>query len=203
MIVLKQVIQYTTTNGLEATWVERTITPQAEVPAVPAVPPTPEVPAVLDEEGNVTTPAIPATPGTPGVDAYTPDPIITDVQVKCHSYADVQMDMFRADAAAFGTPLDDYEDMIADIESKIVPYVPPPTPVPQVISMRQARLALLGAGLLDAVEAAVAQADQAVKIEWEFTADLKRDWPTLVALSAALGLTDEQVDNLFLQASQL
>ena len=90
MIILKSVIQYTTTNGCEATWVDRTVTP-----------------ATTDEEGN-----------------DVPE-VVTDVQVKCHSYADTQMQMFRDDAAAFGTPLTDYEAIIADIESKIVPYVPP------------------------------------------------------------------------------
>jgi hypothetical protein len=203
MIILKQVIHYTDTNTVEATWVERTITPQAEVPAVPVVPPTDEVPAVLDDDGNILTPAVPATPGTPEVPAYTPDPIVTDAQVKCHSYDGTQMQMFRDDAAAFGTSLDDYEDMIADIESKIVPYVPPPPVVPTVVTMRQARLALHGAGLLEAVEAAVAGADKAVQIEWEFASELRRDWPTLVGLATALSLTDAQIDGLFTQAAQL
>ncbi len=126
-----------------------------------------------------------------------------DAQIKCHSYADVQMDMFRADAAAFGTPLDDYEAMIADIESKIVPYVPPPPVVPTVVTMRQARLALYGAGLLDQVNALVSASTPDVRIEWEFASELRRDWPTLVALSAGLGLTPAQVDNLFTQAAQL
>jgi len=185
MIILKEVIQYTTTNGCEATWVDRTITPQAEVPAAPAV---------LDEDGNITTPALPA---------YTPPDVVTDIQVKCHSYDGTQMQMFRDDAAAFGTPLTAYEDMIADIESKIAPPGPVVPVVPTVVSMRQARLALHGAGLLDDVEVAVAGADKAVRIEWEFATELRRDWPTLVALAAGQGLTDAQVDNLFIQASQL
>ena len=185
MILLKSVIQYTTTNGCEATWVDRTVAPDTEVP---------EVPAVLDEDGKVVTEAVPA---------HTIPGAVTDVQVKCHSYADVQMDMFRADAAAFGTSLADYEDMIADIESKIVPYVPPPPVVPSVVSMRQARLALYGAGLLDDVEAAVASSTKDVQIEWEFSSELRRDWPTLVLLAGALNLTEAQLDALFIQASQL
>jgi len=115
MIIIKQVIHYTDTNSVEATWVERTITPQAEVP---------EVPAVLDEEGNVTTPAVPA---------YTPDDIVTAVQIKCHSYADVQMDMFRADVAEYGGNIAEYEALIADVESKIVLYVPPALTVQAIV----------------------------------------------------------------------
>jgi hypothetical protein len=87
-------------------------------------------------------------------------------------------------------------------------FTPPPQPdpvshIPQVVSMRQARLALYGAGLLGQVNTLVSSSTPDVQIEWEFAADLRRDWPTLLALSAALGLTDEQVDNLFIQASQL
>lgn len=48
-----------------------------------------------------------------------------DVQVECHSYADVQMQMFRDDAAALGTSLAEYESLIATVEAAIVPYVPP------------------------------------------------------------------------------
>jgi hypothetical protein len=150
VIIIKEVRQYTITNGCEVTWV--------------------------DGDG---------------------------VQVKCHSYDGTQMAMFRDDAAAFGTPLDDYEDMIADIESKIVPYVPQPPVVPTVVSMRQARLALYGAGLLDQVNALVASSTPDVRIEFEYATELRRDWPTLVALAAGLGLTDAQIDNLFIQASQL
>jgi len=50
-------------------------------------------------------------------------------QIRCHSYADVQMQMLRNDALALGTPLTEYEDMIALVESRIVPYVAPPLTV--------------------------------------------------------------------------
>lgn len=79
----------------------------------------------------------------------------------------------------------------------------PPAPVPQVVTMRQARLALLSAGLLSTVLAAVANADQVVQIEWEYSQDIQRDWPTLVALTAAMGMTPEQVDALFILAATL
>lgn len=83
------------------------------------------------------------------------------------------------------------------------PYVaPPPAPV-TCITSRQARLALNAAGLLPTVNAAVAASSEQVKIEWEYAQELERDWPTLLALSVELGLTTEQVDELFLQASLL
>jgi hypothetical protein len=43
-------------------------------------------------------------------------------QVRCHSYADVQMGMFRADLAEFNSPVD--EALIALVESGIKPPVP-------------------------------------------------------------------------------
>lgn len=56
------------------------------------------------------------------------------VQVKCHSYADVQMQMLRDDAQALGTPLEEYEDLIELVEGGIVPYVPPTPTAEQIIA---------------------------------------------------------------------
>ena len=75
--------------------------------------------------------------------------------------------------------------------------------IPQVVSIRQAKLALLEAGLLNTVNAAVAAADQATQIEWEYATEIRRDWPTLVALTPMLGLTNNQIDQLFIVAATL
>ena len=84
---------------------------------------------------------------------------------------------------------------------------PPVNPVPQSVSMRQARLALLGAGLLSAVDAAIAAQAEPLKsqieIEWVYATEIDRNWPTLLALAPALGLDSEDLDNLFIAASQL
>ena len=71
------------------------------------------------------------------------------------------------------------------------------TDVPQVVTMRQARLALLNAGLLDTVNAAVSAAGGSAAIEWEFAQEVERNWTTLISLQPTLGLTDEQIDDLF------
>ena len=71
------------------------------------------------------------------------------------------------------------------------------------ITPRQARLALLNAGLLDAVEAYVATQPRSVQIEWEFASEIRRDWPPVVQAASALGLTAEQVDALFEAAARL
>lgn len=79
----------------------------------------------------------------------------------------------------------------------------PQAPVPDVVGMRQARLALLYAGLLDDVDAVVAAADRAAQIEWEFSQTVKRDHPLIAIVQAQQGLSDAQVDALFIEASKL
>lgn len=78
-----------------------------------------------------------------------------------------------------------------------------PVKVPQVLTIRQARRVLLAHNLLDTVEAAVAQADRATQIDWEFATEVKRDWPALAAITAALGMTPEQLDALFVEGAAL
>jgi hypothetical protein len=78
---------------------------------------------------------------------------------------------------------------------------------PKEVTMRQARLALLGAGLLPTVELAIAAmtgtAGDAARIEWEYSNSLKRSQPLVTQLAAGLGLTVGQLDALFLTASTL
>lgn len=80
-------------------------------------------------------------------------------------------------------------------------------PVPEIVSPRQARLALYGAGLLAGAEAALdALAEpqrSAALIEWEYTPNFRRDHALIVAIGAALGLTEEQIDDLFRAAAAL
>lgn len=82
-----------------------------------------------------------------------------------------------------------------------------PVVVPTAVTMRQARLALLGAGLLASVDVAIDAMDEptrtAARIEWEYSNELQRSNPLLLALGPALGLTVEQIDALFIAASAL
>ena len=76
--------------------------------------------------------------------------------------------------------------------------------VPQVVSRRQAKQALLQAGLLDDVDAAIAAgSDRSAQIDWADAQEFSRDWPALIALQPALGLTDAQIDDLFRLAATL
>lgn len=75
--------------------------------------------------------------------------------------------------------------------------------VPVEVTMRQARLALLAAGLLDDVEGAISLAGPAAKIEWEYAQEVQRDSGLVPAMAVALGMTDLQLDELFTLAATL
>ena len=77
-----------------------------------------------------------------------------------------------------------------------------PTIIPQVITMRQARLQLLEVGLLDDVEALVAL-DRKSQIEWEYASEVYKESPLIESVKGALSLTDTQIDNMFVEASKL
>lgn len=87
--------------------------------------------------------------------------------------------------------------------SELRDYVPDAPTVPQSITPRQAKLALLGAGLLDQVELMMNSADRATEITWQYALSFDRDDAMLNALAAQLGLTSEQVDDLFRAATTL
>lgn len=88
-------------------------------------------------------------------------------------------------------------------------YVPPPPPpgpvVPQSISPFQARAALLGAGLLDAVEAVIADPATPVmmKLAWNTAQEFRRSSPTIAAMASVLGMSSEQLDSLFIAAAEI
>lgn len=74
-----------------------------------------------------------------------------------------------------------------------------------VVTPRQARLALLSAGRLGDIEAAIAALDAptraAVEIEWEYAVLIERTSPWVVAMTQALGMADTEVDALFTVAA--
>lgn len=85
---------------------------------------------------------------------------------------------------------------------------PPPNPIPQVVSMRQARLALLITGRLASVAAAIDGIQdegqkQAAQIEWEYATEVRRDHWLINGLIPALGMTQSDLDDLFVAAAAL
>ena len=111
--------------------------------------------------------------------------------IKCHSYADVQMQMFRDDVAEFGGNIAEYEEMIALVESSIKPVEPEPLPILSC-SPWQIRKKLNKEGLREAVAAYVVseQATQDEKDAWEFATEFREDNPLLVNAASMLGIPD-------------
>ena len=87
------------------------------------------------------------------------------------------------------------------------PVVPAPPSAPRVVTMRQARLALLQAGKLTAVNQTLAALTgvqgEAARIEWEFAASVDRGSELVTMLSAALSLSDDDLEALFTTAAAL
>ena len=89
------------------------------------------------------------------------------------------------------------------------PPLPEPAPpaVPPSVTMRQARLALLGAGLLASVDAAIDSLPrpqkEAAKIEWEYATEVQRSSGLVPMMVVALGLDDAALDALFIGAAAL
>ena len=76
-------------------------------------------------------------------------------------------------------------------------------PVPQQVTMRQARLALLNAGLLDDVEVVIATAGREAQLGWEYATVVDRSNPAIAAVQQQEALTDAQIDDLFREAAKL
>lgn len=77
------------------------------------------------------------------------------------------------------------------------------TVIQSVVSMRQARLALLQFGLLATVDSAIAQGTEADKIEWEYATEVNRDTPLVQNMKVGINLSESDLDNLFTLAASL
>lgn len=84
---------------------------------------------------------------------------------------------------------------------------PPAAVVPQSVTMRQARLALLANNMLANVQTAINSMPEPDKtkaqIEWEYSNAMERNNSFVATLGAALGLNAAALDALFIQAAQL
>lgn len=124
-----------------------------------------------------------------------------DKTLRVIAYSGEQIDLFRADVAKYGGEID--EALLAEVAAEWVPPQPAPQPVPQSVTRFQARAALHLAGLLEQVEAVIADPATPVlaKLAWQDAQEFKRTSPTIAAMSSALGLTDQQLADLFALAA--
>ena len=112
----------------------------------------------------------------------------------------------------FGTCPDDADTQVdgvlgvylqADWETLWADEMRARNPVPQQVTMRQARLALLSAGLLDDVEMVITAAGRAAQLEWGYAAVVDRSNPAVAIVQQQQALTDAQIDDLFREAVKL
>lgn len=81
-------------------------------------------------------------------------------------------------------------------------------PVPQTITVRQAREQLIRIGLLSNVQSEIDKITDITQREivqnyWEYSLGFERNNEILIGLTSSLGLSDKDIDNLFIQASKL
>lgn len=105
-----------------------------------------------------------------------------------------------------------YKERIIDLETgveQVVKHADRLTPpyTPEVVSRRQARRALLDAGLLDKVEPAISAMPspqrEIAMIEWQDATEFRRDHFLIAQLGASLGLSGTSIDTLFIAAAAL
>lgn len=80
--------------------------------------------------------------------------------------------------------------------------------VPKVISQRQLRTQLLLDGFnLDNIQIAInslSQPDKSIaQVAWDYAVVFERESPLLISLAVGLGMTESDLDNIFLNASGL
>lgn len=96
----------------------------------------------------------------------------------------------------------DYVDVIRT-------WIPLPVIVPETISARQVRLWLIDNDIsLTSVEAAIdtivnEKLREKTRVEWEYAPYIERNHPLIESLAQYLGLTSQQIDQGFIDASQL
>lgn len=88
-------------------------------------------------------------------------------------------------------------------------FTPPPpvSNVPASITMRQARLVLFTAGLIGAVQTAInslpSPDKEKAQIEWDYSNEVLRHNGFVATLGPALGLSEAQIDALFITGATL
>lgn len=95
----------------------------------------------------------------------------------------------------------------AEVEAKMAEAEP--TPIPEKVSLRQFRMALRRAGMFEAVNALktseLLTTQQKTDVEdfLEYSNEIERAHPMIASLAPLVGVTPEQIDDIFRAASSL
>lgn len=95
-----------------------------------------------------------------------------------------------------------YPDRFRQIPDNIHPNI---ASIPAVVTMRQARLALLEIGKYSQIDAAIAllpsPEKEKAEIEWQYSNEVQRHNGFVSLLGPGLGLTETDINNLFILAA--
>lgn len=114
--------------------------------------------------------------------------------------------ILRSDGASIPADLAnvDYAAYLAWVDAGNVPEPADPIPVVYAaLTPRQIRQALTRANLRSEVEAAVVAGNQDLKDWWEYASEFERLHPQVVAMGAALGQTEQQLNDLWTLGASL
>jgi len=132
-------------------------------------------------------------------EVYGDDGVLQEVRrKKSQNYSSLQTEELRNE---LGSQAEKYVALFVD-----TPYVPQNNvKAPTVVTRFQAMAALYNAGLLDVVETLINKEDTPalVKLAWNNAQEFARNNSTLLLFASELKLTIEQIDELFLAASQI
>lgn len=78
-----------------------------------------------------------------------------------------------------------------------------PLAVPESISPRQIRMAMTKLGFRSQVESAVSSGDQDLKDWWEFSSFYERNHQMVKLMASALGVSESQLDELWILGATL
>jgi hypothetical protein len=101
------------------------------------------------------------------------------------------------------------QGVVSDVQDGDFPEAVITQAVPKSVTLKAARKAIIlsGVGMADIDGALNTIPDQITreiaKVDWEFSEAIERDSPLVFMMSQVLGLTSEQVDELFLSASNI
>lgn len=130
------------------------------------------------------------------------DPAFTAFAEQFAASVVAERDTAVAEVATLTAEKATLEARVAELEAQLANGVDE-NGVPTAITPLQGRLALKRAGLLESVESAIVQANGETQIWWEYATLWHRTHPLLNALATSLGLSSQQVDELFTVAGAI
>lgn len=99
------------------------------------------------------------------------------------------------------------EEWLEEDHADVLAYRNPPPPVPQTVSMAQARLALIGAGLFSTIDAGLKALPEPQRTTaltaWEYAPTVSRNGTLVTTLAGQFGLTEAQLNALFTAAAAI